>query len=195
MDILSVLGTVFSGGVTGLVGSIGSAIMNYKMQALKNADDLAMGQLEIQKIQAEAEASIKVQDAKTEGEIQIAQIDAYKASLENMQKNLFDTSYMGMLAKSKWTSWMILPISFMFALVDFMKDLARPLLTYYLVGMSTWVTILAYQLVQKSGGMTQAQADSIFNTVIGMVLYLTVSSVSFWFADRNMTKFAEKFIR
>lgn len=190
MDVLSVL----SGGLTGLLGSGISAWANFKTAKLKNEHDQAMAKIEQDTIKVEAEANIKITQAQTEGSIAIAETDAFKDSMSSISQNLFDKSYMDRLMSSKWTRPIGALISLLFGLVDFLTRLARPALTYYLVGASSYVTLLAYAILKEKGipTLTTEQAYTLFNQCVTMILYLTSTIVAWWFCDRQLTKFAGK---
>jgi hypothetical protein len=95
----------------------------------------------------------------------------------------------------KFLSWKLFTvpiasvISFLFGLVDFLRGIIRPSLTVYLCGVTTWVTWMAWEIMQKSGTeLTAIQAKEIFSDTTSIVVYLTVSCVTWWFGDRRMAK-------
>jgi len=95
----------------------------------------------------------------------------------------------------KFLSWKLFTvpvatlISFLFGFVDFIKGMIRPSLTVYLCGVTTWVTLMAWKIMQNSGTeITATQAMEIFQDTTSIVIYLTVSCVTWWFGDRRMAK-------
>jgi hypothetical protein len=95
----------------------------------------------------------------------------------------------------KFLSWKLFTvpvatlISFLFGFVDFIKGMIRPSLTVYLCGVTTWVTLMAWKIMQASGTeITATQAMTIFQDTTSIVVYLTVSCVTWWFGDRRMAK-------
>lgn len=191
--LLELLGSGVLGTVTGLIGTGITTIAGYFTQKLKNKHDIAMGKLDIKTIKVEADASIKVTKAKVEGEVELAEVDAMKTSYSMLSQDLFDKSYMQYIMSKGWLAWVAVPIVLMFALVDFLKHLARPALTYYLVGATTWITILSWKLMTMSGvTITGDQAYDLFQIVAMTVIYLTASCVSWWFGDRRIAKFINR---
>ena len=189
MDILSII----SGGLTGLVGSVVSAWTNYKTQQLKNQHEQTMAKIEQDTIKIEAEANVKVTQAQTEGNIAISETEAFKESMSAISQNLFDKSYMDRLMESKYTAWIGAVLSLMFGFVDFLTRLARPIITYYLIGVSTYLTILVYGIIKSmSVPISTEQAYTLFSQVLTMILYLTSTTISWWFCDRQISKFAAK---
>ena len=189
MDILA---TILGGGVTGLLGNIITSITNYKMQKLKNKHEAKMADIDLKTIRLETEMQVKITEAETEGQVQIAEMDALKESYKQAAKPLFDRSYMQHLFKSKWTSWIGSILSLLFGIVDFLKGAARPILTYYLMGAATWITILAYKMLKESTAETVLdveKAHQLFDTTTQTMIYLTVATVSWWFADRRISKY------
>ena len=153
-----------------------------------------MAKIEMDTLKAEAEANIKITQAQTEGTIAVAETDAFKESMSSISQNLFDKNYMDRLMSSKWTAPIGAFISLLFGMVDFLTRLARPALTYYLVGASTYVTLLAYAILKEKGipFLSTEQTYLLFNQCVTMVLYMTSTIVSWWFCDRQLTKFASK---
>ncbi|MBU1633260.1 hypothetical protein KJ762_01985 [bacterium] len=188
----NILASILGGGLTGLIGNALTSFTNFKMQKLKNDHAAKMADLDMQTIRLEAEMQVKVTTAETEGKISLAEVDALKASYGQAEKPLFDSSYMNKLMESPWTAWIGAILSFLFGIVDFLKHLARPAITYYLMGVSTWITIVAWQTLQQTSETTPletTQAYALFDKIITIMVYLTVSCVSWWFADRRTAKF------
>lgn len=190
---LDFLGAGAAGVVSGLIGTAVTTVAGYFTQKLKNKHDVEMGNLDIKSMKMEAEMNIKVTKAKVEGEVELAEVDAMKTSYTMLSQDLFDKSYMKYIMGRGWLAWVAVPIVLMFALVDFLKHLARPALTYYLVGATTWITYLCYKIMSLDGiVMTGNEAFDLFKIVVMTVIYLTASCVSWWFGDRRIAKFVNR---
>ena len=191
MDILGSLGL---GAVTGLVGPIITGFANYKMLKAKNTHEIALLDAESKNMLAEAEADVKKTQAKVQGAIEVAEAEAFTESIKQGNKALFDKSYMQILMQRKLTAWIPAVIAFLFGLTDFLRGLARPAITYYLIFASTWITWMAYDILTKTDqkSISPEWSANLFEKIILAVIYLTVSCVSWWFGDRRMGKFAEK---
>lgn len=191
--ILDLLTSGGLGALTGLFGSIITAITNFKMQKMKNDHDIAKIKAESEAIKIEAEAEIKVTQAETEGQVAIAEVDALKTTYEQAAKPLFEKSYMKILMGNKWFAWLGAIIAFLFGFVDFLSKSCRPVLTYYLMACSTWLTLITYDILKKSMGSENIlpvdKAYELFHLVIMTIIFLTVSCVSWWFCDRQTSKF------
>jgi hypothetical protein len=190
------------GGVTGIVGNVISGIFKYKSSKLelesikiKNSHDLAMIDAETKAMIEEAKANIKITQAQVEGAIEIEDSKAFMEAQKQGNKTLLDNQWVAALlnVQSKWGKLIAIPvasiISILFGFVDFLRGIIRPVLTVYLCGVTTWVTWMAWEIMQAHGvALTAVQATVIFNDVTSIVTYLTVSCVTWWFGDRRMAK-------
>jgi len=71
--------------------------------------------------------------------------------------------------------------TFMLVIVDFTRGLIRPALTIYLCILATFIYIQSKEMAQ---GMDVAKAGIIVETCINSLLYLTATSVTWWFGSR-----------
>jgi len=191
------------GGITGLLGNAITSYTNFKTQKLKNLHDIDKWKHEDKKIELEtkamiAEAGMKMEIIKTEveGAVELADTNAFMANIKQSGKKSFSEKWLDKLfAVTGWLKYISIPvailIAFLFGIVDFLKALMRPGLTAYLVGLSTWITYIAWEILQRSNleAMTAVQASAIFQEVTSVIIYLTVSCVTFWFGDRRIAKF------
>lgn len=177
MDIASAITNILTGGVaggiTGIIGSISSAIVNYKMKKLEYEHEERMRQLEMEAKKVE----IEVAKAKIEGELNLAEQNTLKESYKELLKQYFTPFYYESLP-----DWMKPIIAFMFALLDFIRGIIRPLVTIILLGLSFWLGYKAY-LANPESFTTSA------TIIVTAIIYLTVTAVSWWFADRKIEKF------
>lgn len=193
------VGTGVLGLFSGLVGGIVTSITNFKMAKLKlverRADrkhDLEMSKQERLLLIAESEANIKVEKEKTLGKEVIGELEAWKES-QKKEPDSFQPSYMTMFPDNWFGSIFRFIISLMFACSDVLKKTARPVLTYYIMGLATYITVVAHSIMKTHGlEMTAEQAYSIFMLSAQTVLYLAVTSYSWWFCDRRVAKFMAK---
>ncbi len=197
MLIESILGMA-----TGLIGNVVGGIFKFKtaklqkeIQAAQNTHALAMVKAESDAMIAEAKANIAITRAQVEGAIDLEDARAFVSAQKEGNKQMFSHKWIDMLmnVQGKW-QLITLPIamllSVMFAFTDFIRGLIRPALTIYLCGVTTWITMMAWDIMQKYGiELSATQALTTFGEVTGVVTYLTISAVTFWFGDRSMNKF------
>lgn len=195
------------GGLTGLLGTVWSSYNQRKLKELDLKDrvagrqhDLAMMQAETEAMRAEADANIQITQAQVAGETQLQEVRAYTESQRYGNTSVFAESFMQrMFSTTGWIAWIAQPlgvlICLLFGLVDTVKGIARPCITAYLLGVSTWVTMQAWKLMEHvSSPLTAMQASGILTDVIKTVLFLTVSAVTWWFGDRMTAKGLDKLL-
>jgi len=184
------------GGVTGLVGNIITGVLGYKTQKLKNEHEIALITAETTAMKMEAQMQIQVAKAELEGTIELADAQAYMVSQKVGSQQMFSEKWIDKLfsVKGKFGRFFAIPaavlIAILFSFVDWLRGFMRPALTIYLTGVTTVLTWMAWQILQKHGvEMTSAEALATYSQVASMVIYLTVSCVTWWFGDRRMAKF------
>jgi hypothetical protein len=188
--IEGILASGVLGTITGIFGNAINSFINYKTQRLKNEHDIKMAEIDIQVLKLESEAAVRVKKVETDAEIEKSVNEALKKSYDFLNKDLFDKSYMKILTEGKIGKGFAYVIAILFSVVDFLKHLVRPFITYYLLAASSVLTYLCYQLVQATGGaLGIEQAYSLFSNSVLVILYLTTTCIGWWFADRRVAKF------
>ena len=190
------------GSITGLFGSAMTSYFRHKTKKLELEQKKLEYDFELKRIEKETEAMIKETEANiqltntlVEGQIELADSEVYKenqklankpALSERMIEKLFSID-------NKFLS----PIGYFFGTVlvvclgfiEVLRQVMRPGLTAYLLGLSTWLSYKSYTILQSvSSGITAVQAFDIFQAAIQTVWYLTIAAVSWWFADRFVEK-------
>ena len=171
MSVLS-LGSVLSGlagGLTGIIGSITSAIANYKLKKMQYEHEEKMIQLQMEAKKLGADI-----------EIDKAVMEARKESYVSLNRNYFKSEYFEALP-----SWSRPIIAFGFALLDFIRGIVRPLLTFCLLGITFWIAYNTYNADPQS-------FISSAPVIVDTALYLCTTAISWWFADRPIRIFLEK---
>jgi len=191
---------IILGGVTGLVGNAFTTWFKYKNAKMEYDHDEKMVNLETQAMIQKTQAEIDVTKAKVAGEIDLADSEAFKTSQEVGSKQLFHEKWIDMIMASggKWTGWFfkflgtIIAIAFSF--VDWLNAAMRPALTIYLLGGSTYITVLAWRILDKAGipALTALEALALFSQITSTMIYLAVSAITWWFGDRTMSKFLQQ---
>jgi len=84
-------------------------------------------------------------------------------------------------------------IAMAFAFVEFLRGFMRPGLTIYLTALTTVITWMAWDIMNKHGieSISATEAVDIYNQVTSIIVYLTVSCITWWFSDRGTTKFLQ----
>lgn len=186
---------VLLGGLTGLIGTVLTEIFKYRNQKLQFDHDAKMVALETAAMKEEAKMQIAVTKAEIEGAVELADAQAYMENLKGSSKPMFSEQWIERLfsVEGKFGRFFAVPVGVFlamgFAFVDWLRGLMRPALTLYLTGMSSVITWMAWEIMQKNGiTLSATEAVSIYNQTTSIVIYLTVSCVTWWFGDRTMSK-------
>ena len=177
------------GVATGLIGNVVTSITNLKTQKLKNEHDLAMRKYDIEEREQEGRIQIAVDSNRLEGELEKIEADAYLQSMKVGNETLLTDGKLQALTTDK--NWLSRILAFLMGLVDIFRSSVRPGLTAYLVALTTLITMKSMEIItSKAALLTTIQAQEMFSNVSDIVIYLTVSCVTWWFGDRRTAKFA-----
>lgn len=178
------------GVVTGLVGNALTSYTNLKTQKLKNDHEIKMVEVETNAMIAETEANLKITEKQIEGDLLKAEEANYSTVLKEGNKQLLSDNVLLKMYSSPWTAWIGVVISFLLGFLDVIKGFMRPGLTIYLVVLTSYITIYSKEILEsKQELMTIVAAQELFSSVTQIIIYLTVSTVTWWFADRRVAKF------
>lgn len=192
---------ILFGGLTGLIGNAFTTFFKYKNAKMEHAHKENMVKLETDAMIRESEAQIKITKSRIEGEIELADSAAFDTSQKVASKKMFSEKWIDMImaaGEAQWYGWLFrflgMLIAAGFAFVDWLNGFMRPALTLYLVGSTSYITYLAWVIINSQGleTLTSTQAVGIFTQVTSTVIYLAVSSVTWWFGDRTMSKFLQE---
>jgi len=184
------------GGVTGLLGTVATGIMKYQNQKIKYENDQKMVALNTAAFKEKSEVQIEVTKEQVKGDIAKEDTEAYRDSITSANKPLFSEKWIDKLfsVQGKFGRFFAIPcgvfIAFGFAGVDWLRAFMRPALTLYLTVMSTVITYMAWNIIQAHNiaAMSIQQAVDIYTRTTTIIIYLTVSCVTWWFGDRTMAK-------
>jgi hypothetical protein len=193
---------IILGGVTGLLGNGITSYFKYKNAKMEYTHKEKMVDLETKAMIKEAEMQIDITKSRIEGEIELADAAAFDTSQKIGSQKLFHEKWIDMIMEAgkteKWYSFVFkvfgTMISASFAFVDWLNAMMRPTLTLYLVGASSYITLLAWKIMKAHGidTITAADAVDIFNQVSSTMIFLSVSCVTWWFGDRSVSKFLQQ---
>ena len=186
---------VLFGGLTGLIGTALTEILKYKNKKMEFDHEAKMVALETAAMKEEAKMQIAVTKAEIEGAVELADAQAYMESLKGASKPMFSEQWIERLfsVEGKFGRFFAIPVAVFlamgFAFIDWLRGLMRPALTLYLTLMSSVLTYMAWEILQKNNiVMTAEEAVNIYSETTSIVIYLTVSCVTWWFGDRTMSK-------
>jgi len=181
-DILGMIGSVLSGGVTGLVGVVIQRIADYKMMQLrieenaqKHRNELELRTEDRLTLKLEYEGKDKVAATEAAGLEAVADASALEASFK-MEPSMYSAGQR-LNPKQRWV----------FILLDAIRGIIRPGLTVYLCALTTYIWM---QVSAKLGivDLPPAAVLEVWKLVVATILYLTTTCVLWWFGTRNKQK-------
>lgn len=201
-DILTgIVGSIFSGGATGLIGIVAQRYFDYKNKQqeiqivqmnLQNAIDIKRIDLEV----AKEDRAARVAVADKEMLARIEEAEQTRAAREfeaeaSVQKASYETdsaAYLtaDVLKAGRFIRWTM-------AAVDALRGSIRPVLTVYLV----IVTHLMYNemhrlLVARGASLSNSDVMDIVTQIVGTLLYLATTAVVWWFGTRPPKRQGDK---
>lgn len=192
------LGVVFSGGATGLIGVLFQRYFDYKgkqqdleLVRINNEHARLLAQMDVEKANRAAQASEHVADEQAEAQIRSAELDAqaradeaaarsYVASIEADRATYLDPKSQ---AKSRFARIMM-------TIVDSVRGLIRPVLTIYLVILATVMFNWAKAIASPGSVVAAdvAKSAELVKTIVDTLLYLATTCVVWWFGVRPTAK-------
>lgn len=169
MDIFSGLASILGGGLTGLLGSVATGVLEYKTRKLdielqkeKYANEIALKKVDAEMMTKEWAAKVEVEDSK-----------AFNTSLTSEPAVYHE----GKLTKEQ--NWLMV-------VLDFLRGVIRPGLTLYLCAITTVIYVKAARLLNGEV-ILPGMAYDLVTQIINTILYLTTTCVLWWFGTRNKT--------
>jgi len=197
------------GGITGLIGSAISAYFNYKNHQLKIQEREQELQFELMKLDKEkellkAEAEARIQSMTVEAEVRrdLKEMDAYLEAVRSerdTQTRLSELMDRLLEVRGRLRPVALLGavvIGFVDGVVEVWRRSMRPAITTYQAVITTWLVWRAYALLKAvGGGLDPAVASEIFSRAVDAVIFLTVSCFTWWFGDRQMSRFLQDYLK
>ena len=150
-----IIGSIVTGGATGLLGAGISGITEFLKQKQKNAHDLAMSIEDRESLKLEIDGREKV--ARIEGETATSVADA-AAFAQSMKAD--KATY----AEGSSSGWLVA--------VDFFRGITRPGMTWYFAFFVTGIYFTT-------------DLPEVKDKIVVTVLYVTTTMILWWFGTRN----------
>ncbi|QWS69929.1 TMhelix containing protein [Vibrio phage vB_VpS_PG28] len=174
-EIGEFLGSAFTGGIAGLIGTVFTGVMSYREKEAQRTHEHKMRQLDIKEREAEAGIILRQTEAEVQGQIAVGELQAFTTSL---------SSDVASYAKGS-NHWA-------FILVDTVRGLMRPVLT----AMLTWaMCYILYVTVQALGGwdeIVKTQGFELIDRMVTALIFCTTTAVTWWFGARALQKSGHK---
>ena len=174
MALVDLISGVLSGGVTGLLGAGISRWAEFKTKKLEFGHEARMKDIDL-KIMAE-EWSHRTQVASIEAgaKMEISADEAFAKSSNEPQR------YSDEVRPTTAQGWVLV-------LIDAIRALVRPGLTFYLAALTTYLYWDAHSII-GSGTMMGDDATLLVNKITDTVLYLCTVCVTWYFGVRTRSK-------
>lgn len=177
-DVVGTLvGSIVSGGATGIIGVIVQRIADYKNKQLdlaiskeKMAHEIALKKIDAEILAQEYAARVTVAASESNAKIEVADSQAFAASFVEPKMYSEGTGKSGLQ-------------SFAFVLLDLIRGVVRPGLTIYLCVITTYVYLQVKELMGVPLDPTKGM--DLLNQIVGTILYLTTTCLLWWFGVRN----------
>lgn len=182
--LLSVLGSLFAGGATGLLGVIFQRAFDWlherEVLRQKQADqafELEKRRIDVQVTQAEWAGRTRVAETEAGAAKDVAESNAFAASLVKEPERYSEA---GMVTHGQ--NWLLV-------LLDILRGSVRPGLTLYLAWITTRIYDEAKAVLDAHGAaLSSDQALTLVNGIVATILYLFTTCVLWYFGTRNRQK-------
>lgn len=182
--MLEILGSLFGGGITGILGAVFTKVVEYKNQKRADAHEIKMAEVERETMKLEQAGKIKIAVKESEAEMDVAKTEAeaekYLADVDAFWKSVEADKASFLTGKVRGTAF----TSFVFTIVDALRGVVRPLLTFYMAILLTWIASTLYSIVKLSGGVDPDQAFVLLKLMISGLLYIGTVVILWWFGTR-----------
>jgi hypothetical protein len=191
MDILDavggVLGSVVSGGVTGILGVVVQRIADFKNKQLdlkgkeldiqlaekNNAHEREMRKIDAEIVAQEHAARTQIALTEATAKTDVAETKAFASSFNEPIR------YSEKVQPNSGQGWMLV-------ILDFIRGTVRPGLTIYLSILTTLVYVKAS--AQMDRALDGIQYFKVLESIIDTIMYLNTTCVLWWFGTRNRGK-------
>jgi len=170
--MLELFSSLATGGIVGILGSLGTGVLTYFTKKSERAHELEMEK-------ARRDTAIAVTESKTKAAIGVGELkafsDSYKHDTTSLSSEAGKSSMVGRI---------------LFSIVDFIRALVRPAMCAILVWMTYHIYTDMNTIVVSFGAEVFSVEDavSIIKQVILLILSLTATAVGWYFSDRHLSK-------
>ncbi|OGD52542.1 hypothetical protein A3K80_09165, partial [Candidatus Bathyarchaeota archaeon RBG_13_38_9] len=170
-EIISIFTSGGFGAIVGGIGSIFTRIEERKAKKDQYEHDLEMAKIALEESKLDRDHELAMADkerikAEVEGEIETKKLD-YQALIESVKDASKPTGI-------KW--------------VDGVRALMRPLITTYLLIVSTVIAVQVFRYTKGLESLSPAEILTMYKDLISNINFLTNVAVTWWFGTRSTNK-------
>lgn len=181
LEILgTVVGSILSGGATGIIGIVAQRFADYKNKQL----DMELEQRRSDNALKMKEADAKIMAQEWAAKTEVARVETAGAS-DVADAQAFSASYD--LETKKFSGDNLTPAQmWLMVLLDTLRGSVRPVLTLYLCVLVTLIYATAKSTLLVNGAELSAeQALDLFKIMLGTICYVWTTITLWWFGTRN----------
>lgn len=186
--MFELLGSIFSGGITGIIGSAINSFAEYKNKKLTYEYEYKKLEHDQRMLKLEHEARLQITE--TEGDIELEQIrEKGKLNLETVEASGFKASIESESRGASFATGENARNSWLFIFVDAVRGLIRPFLTIYLIAIVTLMYGDIHLILQQTDQhLSTEQSLILLKKITDTILYVATAVVLWWFGSRTRIK-------
>jgi hypothetical protein len=205
MDWLTGLASIGSGGFLGsflgIFTSLASTYVQYKEKLADNKHQLDLIKANSEATIREIDAQIEVQKIVTEGDVRVEEAESDTAEsvgrnslIERLTgKYLSDDILKTMITDTTKIGIFFKPFIYLHVIfMDAVRGLIRPILTVGIVWYVTYIIDMALEEYFLDDYASENLMVMVIKPAIQLILFSTSTVVSFWFADKSMSRRFQK---
>lgn len=172
MNLVDILGSVVTGGVTGLIGTALSRFADFQTKKTEFVHEEKMRELDAAIMAQEWAAKTQVASIEADAVMEKADAEAFAKSFNEPER------YSERVRATKAQGWVLIAL-------DAIRGAVRPGLTVYLCAITTYLYWDAHSAMSSMGVM---DTTKLVNQIVTTVLYLNTVSCTWWFGTRVRSK-------
>jgi len=194
--ITTLLGSLLSGGATGLLGILVQRFFDHKAKQhdlaiirAQNQHAENLSKIESQRTEMQTKAMVEAAAEERLGVEAEADADLIEASYQHDERSYLSDAVINS-TQNKYIKGIAVA---MFGMVDWVRGMVRPALTVWLIFLTAMVFEELIKLMEMTGGhLTATQVHEMIMLVIRTILYLATTCVVWWFGTRPPKREGDK---
>ena len=188
MSLLGTLGSIFSGGLTGLIGVGIKAYTRYKMKQLEYQHQEAMHQYTMEEMRLEKEIAIAIKDKEIEEKTVETNAEVLKGSYQHDMTLKFDRDYSKYARYGKVGLIVAFVFDFLELMINIIRASVRPVTTYYFEAFFAVIFLKIWTMVHGLEALSNNEVLALFKEFINWILYCGTTVTLWWFGGRFLEK-------
>ena len=184
MGLLGAIGSIFSGGLTGLIGVGIKAYSQYKMRQLEYKHEEALHKYTMEQLKLEKEIALAIKDKEIEEKTVETNAEVLKGSYAHDMAIQFDRDYSKYARYGKVGKFIAFIFEFIELCMKAIRASVRPLTTYYFEAFFAYIFIKIWIMVGGLNSLPSSDVMQLFNKFLDWMLYCGTTVILWWFGGR-----------